>query len=271
MDISVAQIQEIAVTYGVQILLALVIFIVGKWVARMLVNAVKRGMGRAKVDETLIGFIGNITYAILMIFVVLAALNQVGVQTTSFIAILGAAGLAVGLALQSSLSNFASGVMMIIFRPFKVGDFIEAGGTAGVVEEINIFTTQLRTGDNKTMFVPNGSIMGGNITNVSAKPTRRVDMTFGIGYGDDIKKAKEVLADILAKDERVLKDPAPLVAVAELADSSVNFAVRPWVKSGDYWGVFFDTQEQVKLRFDAEGISIPFPQTDIHLIKDDAT
>lgn len=270
MDISVSQLQEIAITYGVKILLALVIFLVGKWLARMLVNAVKRGMNRAKVDETLVGFIGNIAYAVLMIFVVLAALNQIGVETTSFIAILGAAGLAVGLALQGSLSNFAAGVMMIIFRPFKVGDFIEAGGTSGVVEEINIFTTRLRTGDNKTMFVPNGNIMGGNITNVSAKPTRRVDMTFGIGYGDDIKKAKEVLADILAKDTRVLADPKPLIAVAELADSSVNFAVRPWVNSGDYWGVFFDTHEQVKLRFDAEGISIPFPQTDIHLIKDEA-
>ncbi|MCP5143160.1 MAG: mechanosensitive ion channel [Gammaproteobacteria bacterium] len=270
MDISVEQIQELAMTYGVKLLLALVIFVVGKWVARALVGGIKKAMGRAKVDETLIGFIGNIAYAILMVVVVLAALNQIGVQTTSFIAILGAAGLAIGLALQSSLSNFAAGVMMIIFRPFKAGDFIEAAGTAGVVEEINIFTTQLRTGDNKTLFVPNGAIMGGTITNVSAKPTRRIDMTFGIGYGDDIKKAKEVLADILAKDPRVLADPAPLIAVAELADSSVNFAVRPWVNAGDYWGVFFDTHEQVKLRFDAEGISIPFPQTDIHLIKADA-
>jgi len=270
MNISVEQLQELAMTYGVKVLLGLLIFVVGKWVARLLVNGMKRMMGRAKVDATLVGFVGNIAYAVFMVVVVLAALNQLGIQTTSFIAILGAAGLAVGLALQGSLANFAAGVMMIVFHPFKVGDFIEAAGTAGVVEEINIFTTRLRTGDNKTMFIPNGNIMGGNIVNFSAKPTRRIDMVFGIGYGEDLKKAKEVLADILAHDERVLADPAPLIAVAELADSSVNFAVRPWVNTSDYWGVFFDTHEQVKLRFDAEGISIPFPQTDVHLFNKEA-
>ena len=205
------------------------------------------------------------TYIALLVFVVLAALGQLGIQTTSFIAVIGAAGLAIGLALQGSLSNFAAGFLMIIFRPFKVGDYIEGAGVAGTVETIHIFTTQLLTPDNKTVIIPNASLTADNITNYSAKGTRRVDFVFGIGYGDDIDKAKKIMADILAKDERIFKDPVPKIALVELADSSVNFVVRPWVKVEDYWDVYFDTTENIKKSFDAEGISIPFPQHDVHV------
>jgi len=222
-------------------------------------------MTKADVDETLISFVGNLTYIVLLIFVIIAALNQLGVQTTSFIAIIGAAGLAIGLALQGSLANFAAGVLMIIFHPFKVGDYIEAAGVAGVVEEIQIFTTQLKTPDNKTIIIPNASVTGGSITNYSAKDTRRVDLVIGVGYGDDLKRVREVLEEVLAKDDRILDDPAPTIGVLELGDNSVNFAVRPWVKAEDYWGVYFDSTETVKRRFDEEGISIPFPQRDVHL------
>jgi len=205
------------------------------------------------------------TYIALLVFVVLAALGQLGIQTTSFIAVIGAAGLAIGLALQGSLANFAAGFLMIIFRPFKVGDYIEGAGVAGTVETIQIFTTQLQTPDNKTVIIPNAGLTAGNITNYSAKGTRRVDLVFGIGYGDDIDKARTIMEDILAKDERILKDPAPKIAVVELADSSVNFVVRPWVKSENYWDVYFDTTENIKKSFDAQGISIPFPQRDVHM------
>lgn len=222
-------------------------------------------MTKSKVEETLISFVGNLTYIALLIFVIIAALNQLGFQTTSFIAIIGAAGLAIGLALQGSLANFAAGVLMIIFRPFKVGDCIEAAGVAGVVEEIEIFTTQLRSPDNKTIIIPNASVTGGSITNYSAKDIRRVDMVIGVGYGDDLKRVREVLEEVLAKDDRILDDPAPTIGVMELGDNSVNFAVRPWVKTEDYWGVYFDSTETVKRRFDEEGISIPFPQRDVHL------
>lgn len=205
------------------------------------------------------------TYIALLVFVVLAALGQLGIQTTSFIAVIGAAGLAIGLALQGSLSNFAAGFLMIIFRPFKVGDVIEGAGVTGVVETIQVFTTQLKTPDNRTVIIPNASLTAGNITNWTVKGTRRVDLVMGIGYDDDIDKAKKIMADILAKDERVLKDPAPKIALVELADSSVNFVVRPWVKVEDYWDVYFDTTENIKKSFDAEGISIPYPQRDVHV------
>jgi small conductance mechanosensitive channel len=205
------------------------------------------------------------TYIALLVFVVLAALGQLGIQTTSFIAVIGAAGLAIGLALQGSLSNFAAGFLMIIFRPFKVGDYIEGAGVAGTVEVIQIFTTQLKTPDNKTVIIPNAALTAGNITNYSAKGTRRVDLVFGIGYGDDIDHAKNVIMDVLAKEERILKDPATTIGVVELADSSVNFAVRPWVKADDYWNVYFNLTENIKKSFDSEGISIPFPQRDVHM------
>lgn len=253
------------VSIGLKILYALAIFIIGKWAAGLLKKSMSKIMARQNVEPTLIGFVSNLAYIALLIFAILAALNALDVQTTSFVAVLGAAGFAIGLALQGGLANFAAGVLMLIFKPFKVGDFIEAGGASGVVEEIQIFTTQMRTGDNKTIIVPNAGITAANITNYSTKPTRRVDIVAGIGYEDDIDKAKTVLNDILAKDERILQDPAPQVAVSELADSSVNFVVRAWVKSADYWGVFFDTTETIKKRFDAENISIPFPQQDVHL------
>jgi len=252
-------------TYGLKVVFAIIVLIVGRWVARLFSKLIQRVMKKQEIDETLRSFIGNMTYYALLTFVVLAALGQLGIQTTSFIAVIGAAGLAIGLALQGSLANFASGFLMIMFRPFKVGDLIEGAGVMGTVESLQIFTTQLRTPDNKKIIIPNASLTGDNIINWSATGTRRVDMVFGIGYEDDIDKAKALIHEILSADDRVLEDPAPLVALSELADSSVNFVARPWVKSGDYWSVFFDTTEAVKKRFDAEGISIPYPQSDVHL------
>jgi small conductance mechanosensitive channel len=262
-----ALIDTYVIPWGLNIIFALLIFIVGKFLVNVITNLVKKLMGKAHVDAILINFIGSIVKSVLLLFVVIASLNQLGVDTTSLIALIGAAGLAIGLALQGSLQNLASGVMLIVFRPFTDGDFVEAGGTMGVVEQIGIFTTMMRTGDNKEVIVPNGQIFGGIITNYSKRETRRVDMVFGIGYGDDIRKAKDIIAGIVAADERILKDPAPLIAVGELADSSVNFNVRPWVKSGDYWGVYFDLNEKIKLAFDENGISIPFPQMDVYLQK----
>ncbi len=262
-----ALIDTYVIPWGLNIIFAVLIFIVGKYLVGVITRLVKKLMGKAHMDSILVNFIGSIIKSILLLFVVIASLDQLGVNTTSLIALIGAAGLAIGLALQGSLQNLASGVMLIVFRPFKDGDFVEAGGTMGVVEQIGIFTTQMRTGDNKEVIVPNGQIFGGIITNYSARDTRRVDMVFGIGYDDDIRKAKEVITGIIAADERILKDPAPLVAVGELGDSSVNFNVRPWVKSSDYWSVYFDLNEKIKNAFDENGISIPFPQMDVHLQK----
>jgi len=259
------KISELLVLYGLKIITAIIILIVGRWIAMGVRNIVRRLIRRANVDEIIVSFVGSLVYVALLAFVVIAALGQLGIHTTSFIAILGAAGLAIGLALQGSLANFAAGFLMIIFRPFRVEDYIEGGGIAGTVEEIQIFTTTLKTPDNKTVIVPNAKMTGDNIINWSAKGTRRVDMVFGIGYGDDIKKAKQILERICREDSRVLDDPAPTVAVSELADSSVNFVVRPWVKTPDYWAVYFDLTERVKLTFDREGVSIPFPQHDVHL------
>ncbi len=266
-DIDINQLVDMGITYGLKIVGAIAIFVIGKWIAKAIVKALKKVMEKGKVEATLISFVGNLIYVLLMIVVILAAIGNLGVNTTSFVAILGAAGLAVGLALQGTLSNVGAAVLLILFRPFKVGDFVEAGGVAGVVEEINMFSTIFKTGDNKVVIVPNGAIIGGTITNYSAKETRRVEWTFGIGYEDDLKLAKNTLEEILNEDERVLKEPAPFVAVSELADSSVNFVCRVWVKSGDYWGVYFDTIEKVKLVFDEKGISIPYPQMDVHIDK----
>ena len=256
---------EFATGLFINIISAAIVLVAGIWAAKLIKQLIVSLMGKKEIEPMLISFASSITYIALVAFVVIAALGQLGVQTTSFIAIIGAAGLAIGLSLQASLSNFASGVMIIFFRPFKVGDFVEAGGVSGVVEGIQIFSTQMRTGDNKAIIVPNSSITGSNITNYSAKDERRIDLVFGIGYDDDIKQAKKVLADIVKKDKRILKDPETLIAVSELADSSVNFVVRPWVKTEDYWGVYFDLTEAVKLRFDQEGISIPYPQQDVHM------
>jgi small conductance mechanosensitive channel len=250
--------------WGINIVMAVAIFLVGKFVVKMVVKFARKIMVKAKVDNILVNFIASIISTILLLFVVIAALDQLGVATTSLIALIGAAGLAVGLALQGTLQNLASGVMLIIFRPFNDGDFVEAAGVSGVVEAIGIFTKTMSTGDNREIIIPNGEIFGGTITNYSKRARRRVDMVFGIGYDDDIKKAKDILIKILDEDERVLKDPAPLVAVGELADSSVNFNVRPWCATGEYWNVYYDIHEKVKLTFDAEGISIPYPQMDIH-------
>jgi len=256
---------QLAADFGLRLFAALAIFIIGRWVARWLSRLLEKGMQKAGTDHTLIVFLRNIVYVGLLIFVIIAAIGQLGVQTTSFLAVLGAAGLAVGLALQGSLANFAAGVLIIIFRPFKVGDFIEAGGIAGVVKAISIFTTTLHTPDNKVIIVPNAQVNSGTITNYSANDTRRVDLVIGVSYGDDLDKVRSVIQQVLAADDRVLKDPAPQIAVMALADSSVNFTVRPWAKSTDYWGLYFDLQEQIKKRFDKEGISIPFPQQDVYV------
>jgi small conductance mechanosensitive channel len=265
MDALAEKIWPLLTAYGLRVLTAVVILVLGRWIAKSLTAFLRRIMNRSGVDETLVSFIANLSYVALLAIVVIAALNQLGIQTASLIAILGAAGLAIGLALQGSLSNLAAGVMMVIFRPFKVGDYIEGGGSAGTVEEIQIFTTQLKSPDNKTIIIPNSTMMSDVIVNYSTKETRRVDMVFGIGYEDDIDRAREIIIEILESDDRVHKEPAPLVAVSELADSSVNFTVRVWTASGEYWGVFFDTTEAVKKRFDDAGISIPFPQQDVHV------
>jgi len=254
--------------YGLRIIGALAILFIGRIIVGIITRIVRRLMVKNEVDETLIGFISSLVKVGLMIFVFISAAGTLGIDTTSFAAIVAAGGLAIGFALQGSLSNFAAGVMLIIFRPFKAGNFVEAGGITGTVEKVRIFSTIMKSPDNKEIIVPNGKIIGDTITNFSAKETRRVDMVFGIGYSDDIKLAKDTFWEILNADERVLKDPAPTVAVSELADSSVNFVVRPWVKAADYWGVFFDTHEKVKLTFDQKGISIPFPQQDVHMFQE---
>jgi len=251
--------------YGPGLLGFIAILVFGWMTAKFLTGMIRKGMTRGRVDETLIGFTSNIAHMGMMALIVISALGQLGVNTTSFAAIIGAAGLAIGFALQDSLGNFAAGVMLIVFRPFKSGDYVEAGGVAGIVENVQVFATVIRTGDNKEMTVPNGSIMGSSITNYSAKPTRRVDMVFGIGYDDDIKRAKQILHDVVSADDRILAEPEPTIAVSELADSSVNFVVRPWANFADYWPVRFDITENVKLEFDKHEISIPFPQTDVHV------
>ena len=263
-------VQNLATDWGLKVLAALAIFIIGRWVAMAIRRGVRRMMERSAVYTMSVSFVGSIVYIALLAFVVIAALGQLGIQTTSFIAILGAAGLAVGLALQGSLANFAAGFLMIIFRPFKVGDFIEGAGVAGIVKDMQIFTTTLKTGDNKIIIIPNAKISGDNITNYSAEENRRVDMTVGVAYDADLSKVRDVLNDIISKDERIQSDPPPQVAVAELADSSVNFIVRVWTKSGDYWGVKFDATETIKNRFDEAGIGIPFPQRDIHIVSGSA-
>ena len=256
------------VDFGINLIIAIVIFFVGRMIARALQKGLKKMMASQEVDKILQTFVGNLVYWTLMIFIIIAAINQIGIQTTSLIAVMGAAGLAVGLALQGSLSNFAAGVLIVIFRPYRVGDFVEAAGIAGVVEQVQILTTVLKTGDNKQIIVPNSQIMSSIITNYSANDTRRVDLTVGVSYDDDLDKVRETVKSLIAADDRILDEPECLIAVAELADSSVNFTVRPWVKSADYWGVKFDLTEAIKKRFDKEGISFPFPQQDVHIIKD---
>lgn len=265
MEVSIERFMSLFVFYGVKVIAAAAIFIIGRWVAKVVHRIVDKVMEKREVDKTVSNFVGNFAYYTLLAFFILAALGQLGIQTTSFIAVIGAAGLAVGLALQGSLSNFAAGFLLLIFRPFRVGEYIEGGGTAGTVEKIQLFTTQLKTPDNKTVIVPNSGMTGGNIVNYSSKGTRRVDMVFGISYSDDIDQARTIIREIISSDERVLKDPAPVVAVSQLGDSSVDFVVRPWVSSADYFAVLWDVTEKVKKRFDEAGVSIPFPQRDVHL------
>lgn len=256
---------NLATKYGPDLLMAVVTLFVGLWLIKIVYKVVHRGLERSKVDVSLQNFLSTLVSALLKVLLIVSVASMIGIQTTSFVAILGAAGLAVGLALQGSLANFAGGVLILLFKPYKAGDFIDAQGVSGTVKAIQVFTTVMLTPDNKTIIIPNGAISNGIITNFSEQDTRRVDMVFGIGYNDDIQKAKAALNAIVDADERVLKDPAPQVVVAELADSSVNFKVRTWCNSGDYWGIYFDMQEKVKEVFDKEGISIPFPQRDVHI------
>jgi small conductance mechanosensitive channel len=265
----VVKVQEWIMLYGLKVIAAAAILVIGYFAAIGVRAFLRRMLQKSRVDETLVSFITSVSYVAIMAFVVIAAVGKLGVQTASFVALLGAAGLAVGLALQGSLANFAAGVLMVIFKPFKVGDFIEAGGSMGVVEEIGIFTTELKSPDNKKIIVPNAKVTGDKIINYSAKEQRRVDIVAGVSYSDDLDKVRKVLEKILSEDNRVLQEPAPTISVLELADSSVNFAVRPWVKTADYWDVFFAIQEKIKKSFDAEGIAIPFPQHDVHIHKAD--
>lgn len=255
------------INYAIAFAIAVLIYWVGSKIAKSASNLTAKLMTKRKLDSIVVNFIKNIIYGILMVVVIIAALGQVGIETTSFIAVIGAAGLAIGLALQGSLSNFASGVLIISLRPFKSGDFIEAGGVAGVVEEIKLFSTFIRSGDNKQIIIPNSSVVGSAITNYSTKPTRRVDLVIGVSYDADIKKAKEVLTEVTTNNKSVLQDPAPVIAVSELADNSVNFVVRPWVNSSDYWPTYFELLETIKIRLDEEKIGIPYPQMDVHIHK----
>jgi small conductance mechanosensitive channel len=253
------------VEYGPKLLGAILVLIIGLWIVKAMTNTFKKVMLKSKLDDSLIPFLGGIVGGLLKVMLVIAVMGMVGIEMTSFIAILGAVGLAVGMALSGTLQNFAGGVMLLIFKPYKAGDYIEAQGYAGTVEEIQIFNTILLTPDNKKIIIPNGGLSTSSMINYSAKETRRVDFSFGIGYDDDIEQARKVILDEINKLPYVLKDPAPFVRVSELADSSVNFATRVWVNAPDYWNCFFDLTENVKKAMDANNISIPYPQTDVHL------
>lgn len=255
----------LAMVYGARIVFALIIFLVGKWLARKLSQLLLGAMERRELDPALRHFSSSLVYYGLLVLVVISALGQLGIQTASLAAVIAAAGLAIGLAMQGSLSNFAAGFLLLVFRPFRIGDYVELAGTAGTVEKILIFTTELKSLDNKKVIIPNAAITAGTIVNYSANPTRRLDLVIGIGYDDDIDRARDAIRAVLDADDRVLADPAPFVAVSALGDSSVNFVVRPWARSEDYWALYCDLTENIKKRFDAEGITIPYPQRDVHL------
>lgn len=267
MDSITTYLRDALVTYGLNIVGAIAILVIGFWLARWLGNMLRRGLKKSQLDDSLTHFLSNLAYYALLAFVLLAALNQLGVETTSVVALIGAAGLAVGLALEGALSNFAAGVLILVFRPFKVGDWIEAASIFGKVENILVFSTILVTRDNKTIIIPNAQVTGAPIVNYSQKGVMRVDMVFGIGYNDDLRQAKQVALAILNEHPLVVKEPAPTVNVLELGDSSVNLAVRPYTAADHYTRVWFDVTEQIKLRFDAAGISIPYPQQDVHLFR----
>jgi len=266
---SVETVSDMIALYSLNVAMAIVIFVVGKWLAKKVANLLTTMIKRnPKFDDTLVNFFDDIIYYILVVVVVLTALEQLGVESTSFLAILGAAGLAVGLALKDSLSNFASGVMIIFFKPFKIGDFVSAGGVSGTITEVHLFNTEFTTPDNQRVLVPNGAITAGSITNVNAHPKRRVDLLIGVGYGDNLKIVKDLITKIIESNEKVLKDEAITIAVSELGDSSVNFVVRVWVNTPDFWAVKWALIEDIKNTFDKEGISIPFPQRDVHIINE---
>jgi small conductance mechanosensitive channel len=265
MDFSLATIQTYITSMGLKLIVAILVLFIGLKISKILVNIFTKAMKKKELDVSLTLFLSSVISWLLKVCVVIAAINTAGIQTTSFIALLGSAGLAVGLALQGSLANFAGGVLILILKPFKVGDVIKAQGFIGTVEKITTFATILKTPDNQVITLPNGSLANAPIVNVNQESTRRVDFTFGIGYGDSIKDAKEILNKIISSDSRILKDPAHVIVVGELADSSVNIIVRAWTNTADYWGVFFEVTEKVKLEFDAQNISIPFPQRDVHL------
>lgn len=251
--------------YGPKLLLAIVTLFVGLRIIKSFIRALDRKMTRSNTDPSLRPFLLSLVSALSKVMLVISVASMLGIEMTSFIAVLGAAGLAVGLALQGSLANFAGGVLILLFKPYKVGDFIDAAGFMGTVKEIQIFNTILTTTDNKTIIIPNGILSNGSVTNYSAEDNRRVDMVFGIGYSDDIRKAKEIISVLLKGDGRVLSDPESMIVVSELGDSSVSITVRAWANRSDYWGIFFDMQEKVKLEFDKQGVSIPFPQRDVHV------
>lgn len=265
----IEQLTEIAVEYGPKLLGAIVVLIVGGWIIKAITRAFGKMMNKSKIDDSLKPFLKSLVGMLLKVLLIISALGMLGIEMTSFIAILGAAGLAVGMALSGTLQNFAGGVVILIFKPFKVGDFIEAQGYLGVVKEIQIFTTIVTTPDNKTVIIPNGGLSTSSLINYSTEEERRVDWTVGIAYGDDVDKAREVIKRLCDEDARILKNPEVFIQVSELADSSVNFAVRAWVKSADYWGVFFDLNEKIYKTFGQEGLNIPFPQMDVHVHKND--
>lgn len=259
------QLSELMSSFGISLFIALFILLIGRQVVKILIKVISSALERSNTEDTVRIFVTNLLNTLLMIVVFIAAINQLGIQTTSIIAVLGAAGLAIGLALQGSLSNFAAGILIVIYRPYKVGDYIQADNHLGTVDDIQIFSTVLKTPDNKLVIVPNSSIMNGSIVNFSNQDKRRVDIIASCSYEDDIDKVKSVLADILSKDDRILSEPKPRIAVSELADSSVNLIVRPWVKNSDYIDVYYSLLEEIKKRFDQEGISIPYPQSDVHI------
>jgi small conductance mechanosensitive channel len=267
MEVLLEQIKSLVAVWGIQVVAAIAILIIGRIVAGTMRKGVAKVLDRANVDVTVAKFLSGFTYVIVMVFTVLAVLAKFGVQTASFVAVLGAAGFAVGFALQGSLANFAAGVLILVLRPFKVGDFIDAAGVAGSVKAIHLFTTELATPDNVQILVPNGKIFGDTIKNFAANDTRRLDMVVGIGYDSSIKTAHALLKEIVGADSRVLQDPEPTIAVAELADSSVNFVVRPWCNRADYWALKFDLTEKIKLVFDENNIEIPFPQRTVHMVQ----
>ena len=262
-------ITQITADFGLRILYAVLIIFVGRWVVKLLLKIIKSALEKTSIEETVRIFVANLLNTLLMVIIFIAAINQLGIETTSIIAMLGAAGLAIGLSLQGSLANFAAGILIVIFKPYKVGDYIEAGSAAGTVLDIQIFSTVLKTPDNKIVIVPNGAIMKDSVVNYTDQATRRVDIVASCGYEDDIDKVKEILKDILNQEDRILAEPEPRIAVSELADNSVNFIVRPWVNSSDVLSVKYSILEQIKKRFDAEGISIPYPQRDVHIYNHD--